>query len=66
MRETSKTVEKIFKEIFVVINKIRADFKYSFLFLRKFCCNLKKMKVCENFDEIRGKVSKTNKKILQK
>ncbi len=51
-----KNCGKIFQEIFVIINKIRADFKYSFLFLRKFCCNLKKMKGYKNFDEIRGKV----------
>ncbi len=29
---------------------------YSFLFIRKFCCNRNKMKVSKNFDEIRGKV----------
>ncbi len=36
----------------LVINKIPADFKYSFLFLTKYCCNFKKMKVYKNFDEI--------------
>ncbi len=25
------------------------------LFLRKFCCNLEKMKKCKNFDKTRGK-----------
>ncbi len=38
--------------MFVIINKIRADFKYTFLFLRKFCCNLNEMKVYKNFEEI--------------
>ncbi len=51
-----KNCGKIFEEIFAIINTIRSNFKYSFLFLKKFCCNLKKMKLYENFDEIRGKV----------
>ncbi len=37
-------------------NKIQADFKYCFLFLKKCYCNLKKMKIYKNFDEIRGKI----------
>ncbi len=52
--------------MFVIINKIWAGFKYSFLFLRRFCCNLKKMKVYKNVDEIRRKIKKTIKKILRK
>ncbi len=51
-----KNCGNIFWETFVIINKIGADFKYCFLFLRKFYCNLKKMEVYKNFDEIRGKV----------
>ncbi len=34
------------------------------LFLRKFCCNLEKMKVYKNFEKISGKVKKTIEKIL--
>ncbi len=51
-----KSCGKTFQEIFVIINKICADFKYCFLFLRKFYCYLKKMKVYKNFNEIREKV----------
>ncbi len=62
-----KYCEEIFKESFIIINKIRADFKYSFLFLKQFCCNLKKMKVYKNVDdEIRGKVWKNYQENITK
>ncbi len=45
---------------------MRADFKDSFLFLRKFSCYLEKIKVCKNFDEIWRKIWKTTEKIFFK
>ncbi len=55
---------KFFQEI-VVINKIRADFKYSLsCFWENFVAVLK-MKIYKNFDEMRGKDWKTIEKCYE-
>ncbi len=62
-----KNCWKNFQEIFL-INKIRQILSKAYLFFweRKLCCNLEKMKIYKNFDELGGKAWKTIEEILRR